>query len=33
MDIFQPTSMFDLTQEIEGGGGDFLIRLPMPAMV
>ena len=34
MDIFQPTSMFDLTQEIEeGGGANFLIRLPMPAMV
>ena len=41
MDIIQPTSIFDLSQEIEEGGGgggggggrDFLIRLPMPAMV
>ena len=43
MDIIEPTSIFDLSQEIEeggrggggggGGGGDFLIRLPMPAMV
>ena len=32
MDIIQPTSIFDLSQEIEEGGG-FLIRLPMPAMV
>ena len=27
MDIIQPTSIFDLSQEIEEGGGDFLIRL------
>ena len=33
MDIIQPTSIFDLSQEIEEGGGDFLIRLSMPAMV
>ena len=39
MNIIKPTSMFDLSQEIHGGGvgvGVFLIdicRLPMPAMV
>ena len=33
MDIIQPTSIFDLSQEIEEGGEDFLIRLSMPAMV
>ena len=33
MDIIQPTSIFDLSQEIEEEGGDFLIRLSMPAMV
>ena len=33
MDIIQPTSIFDLSQEIEEGGGDFFIRLPMPEIV
>ena len=32
MDIIQPISIFDLSQEIEGGG-DLLIRLPMPEKV
>ena len=33
MDIIQPTSIFDLSQEVEERGGIFFIQLPMPAMV